>query len=233
MAVGCRPWLCSLHTIKSHTDGSACMTGAWPRLAAEAGRGAVITAVDASGVWSSAGGAWGPVETDPAAQLFLGAFRPTSPVAEVYCHRERVEDASGGSSVHPFDRSRTRSMRWESSWAITLPCRSSRWSKLHVARRDTAGNALASRAATRLHTRGLPATMPVDRLAEAGRRRPKVPEGAAALISCAQPILPEPGPRSVALADRIFWQGIRDEIDPLRPFRPGSRSAETVELTYG
>ena len=38
---------------------------------------------DASGVWRLAGGVWGPVETDPAAQLFLGASRPTSPVAEV------------------------------------------------------------------------------------------------------------------------------------------------------
>ena len=59
------------------------MTRAWPRLAAEAGWGAVIFAVDASGVWKLAGGVWGPVETDPAAQLFFGASRPTSPVAEV------------------------------------------------------------------------------------------------------------------------------------------------------
>ena len=60
----------------AYTDGSACMTRAWPRLAAEAGWGAVIFAVDASGVWRLAGGIWGPVETDPAAQLFLGASRP-------------------------------------------------------------------------------------------------------------------------------------------------------------
>ena len=67
----------------AYTDGSACMTRAWPRLAAEAGWGAVIFAVDASGVWKLAGGVWGPVETDPAAQLFFGASRLTSPVAEV------------------------------------------------------------------------------------------------------------------------------------------------------
>ena len=67
----------------AYTDGSACMTRAWPRLAAEAGWGAVIFAVDASGAWSLAGNAWGPVETDPAGLLFLGASRPTSPVAEV------------------------------------------------------------------------------------------------------------------------------------------------------
>ena len=30
-----------------------------------------------------AGGVWGPVETDPAVQLFFGASRPTSPAAEV------------------------------------------------------------------------------------------------------------------------------------------------------
>ena len=65
------------------TDGSACMTRAWPRLAAEAGWVAVIIAVDAAGVWRLAGGVWGPAETDPATQFFLGASRPTSPVAEV------------------------------------------------------------------------------------------------------------------------------------------------------
>ena len=67
----------------AYADGSACMTRAWPRLAAEAGWGSVIFAVDASGVWKLAGGVWGPVETDPAARLFFGASRPTSPVAEV------------------------------------------------------------------------------------------------------------------------------------------------------
>ena len=67
----------------AYTDGSACMTREWPRLTAEAGWGAVIFAVDASVAWRLAGGTWGPLETDPAAQLFLGASRPTSPVTEV------------------------------------------------------------------------------------------------------------------------------------------------------
>ena len=39
----------------AYMDGSACMTRAKPRLAAEAGWGAVIFAVDASGVWKLAG----------------------------------------------------------------------------------------------------------------------------------------------------------------------------------
>ena len=51
--------------IIAYTDGSACMTRAWPRLAAEAGWGAVIFAVDVSGVWRLAGGTWEPVETHP------------------------------------------------------------------------------------------------------------------------------------------------------------------------
>ena len=42
----------------AYTDGSACMTRAWPKLAAEAGWGAVIFAVDASGVRKLAGGVW-------------------------------------------------------------------------------------------------------------------------------------------------------------------------------
>ena len=51
----------------AYTDGSACTTRAWPRLTPVAGWGAVIFALDASGVWSLGGGAWRPVETDPAA----------------------------------------------------------------------------------------------------------------------------------------------------------------------
>ena len=35
----------------AYTDGSACMTRAWPRLAAEARWGAVVFAMDAPGVW--------------------------------------------------------------------------------------------------------------------------------------------------------------------------------------
>ena len=59
------------------------MTRAWTRLAAEAGWGAVITAVDASGVWRLPGGTWGPVETDPAAQLFLGAAAEVTAIARM------------------------------------------------------------------------------------------------------------------------------------------------------
>ena len=46
-----------------------------------------------------------------------------------------------------------------------------------------------------------------------------VPERAAALLSCAPPLLPEPEQRSIAQADRIFWQEIRDEVDSPSPFR--------------
>ena len=88
----------------AYTDGSACMTRARPRLAAEAGWRSVTIAVDASGVWKLAGGVWGPVETDPAAQLFFGASRPTCPVAD-HRHCERAEDATCGSCLHPVDHS--------------------------------------------------------------------------------------------------------------------------------
>ena len=96
--------------------------------------------------------------------------------------------------------------------------RSCRWSSLHGARRDTTRNMLASRAA-----------MWADRLAD---RRWMVPERAAALISCAPPIPPEPEVPFFTLANRIFWQGIKDEVDPLRPFRPGRQCLEVVELTF-
>ena len=69
--------------IIAYTDGSACMTRVWPKLGGGGWMESSHFAVDASGAWSLAGGAWGPVETDHAAQSFLGASRPTSPVAEV------------------------------------------------------------------------------------------------------------------------------------------------------
>ena len=72
-----------------------------------------------------------------------------------------------------------------------------------------------------------------DRLAEAGRRRWMVPERAAALISCAPSIPLEPEVPFVTLADRIFWQGIKDEVGPLRPFRPGRQCPEVVEPILG
>ena len=40
---------------------------------------------------------------------------------------------------------------------------------------------------------------------------------------------PEPEVPFFTLADRIFWQGIKDE----RPFRPGRQCLEVVELTFG
>ena len=60
-----------------------------------------------------------------------------------------------------------------------------------------------------------------------------VPERAAALISCTPSFPPESEVPFLTLADRIFWQGIKDEVDPLRPFRPGRQRLEVVELIFG
>ena len=82
--------------------------------------------------------------------------------------------------------------------------------------------------------RGLAGNEAADRLADAGRRRWMVAERAAALISCAPSFPPESrGTFPYRLADRIFWQGIKDEVDPLRLFRPGRQCLEVVELIFG
>ena len=60
-----------------------------------------------------------------------------------------------------------------------------------------------------------------------------VPERAAALISCALSFPPESEVPYLTLAGRIFWQGIKDEVDPFRPFRPGRQCLEVVELVFG
>ena len=60
-----------------------------------------------------------------------------------------------------------------------------------------------------------------------------VPERATALISCAPSVPLEPEVHFVTLAVRIFWQWIKDEVGPLRLFRPGRQCLELVELTFG
>ena len=159
--------------------------------------------------WKLAGGVWGPVETDPAAQLFFGASRPTSPVAEVTAiasvlrmlRAARVsipltilsdskyalgvvlgEDrALSEIPLVQLARSEARCYRQRA----VIDCR-------HVAaHRELAGNEAA------------------DRLADAGRRRWMVPERAAAFISCASSIPPQLEAPFFTLADRIFWQKSR------------------------
>ena len=63
----------------AYTDGSACVTRAWPRLAAEAGWGAVIFAVDASGVWKLAGGVWVTSRDGSCCSVVLRCFASDQP----------------------------------------------------------------------------------------------------------------------------------------------------------
>ena len=66
--------------------------------------------------------------------------------------------------------------------------------------------------------RGLAGNEAADRLADAGRRRGWFRSGTAALTSCTPSFHPESEVPFLTLADRIFWQGIKDEVDPLRPW---------------
>ena len=81
--------------------------------------------------------------------------------------------------------------------------------------------------------RGLAGNEAADRPADAGRRRWMVLEQAIALISCAPSFPPESEVPFLTLADRIYWQGIKDEVDPPRPCRPGRQCLEVVELIFG
>ena len=199
-------------------------------MAAEAGWGAVIFAVDASGVWKLAGGVWGPVETDLAAQLFFGASHPTSPAAEV------TAIASVLGMLRAARVSIPLTSLSDSQYALGVVLGEDRALSeiplVQLARsearcyRQRAGRHVAAHG-------GLAGNEAADRLADAGRRRWMVPERAAAFISCASSIPPEPEVRFFTLADRIFWQKIKDEVDPLRPFRLGRQCLEVVELTFG
>ena len=60
-----------------------------------------------------------------------------------------------------------------------------------------------------------------------------VPERAAALISCAPPIPPEPDLSFFVLADRIFLARDQRRGGPLWPFGPGRKGLEAVGLTLG
>ena len=196
----------------AYTDGSACMTSAWPRLAAEAGWGAVIFAVGASGDWRLAGGIWEPVETDPAAQLFLGASRPTSPVAEVTTIASVLRMLRAAHVSIPL------TILSDSQYALGVvlgedralseipPVQLARSeARCHRQRAGIEGRHVAAHS-------GLAGN-------EFGGCWPQAVDGA--------------GAGRCALADRIFWQGIKDEVDPLRPFRPGRQCLEVVELIFG
>ena len=80
--------------------------------------------------------------------------------------------------------------------------------------------------------RGLAGNEAADRLADAGRRRWMVPERAAAFISCVVDSSTARGTFLYAGRSDLLAK-IKDEVDPLRPFRPGRQSFEVVELILG
>ena len=66
-----------------HTDGSAVLRKWWPSVPISAGWGALFFALRLDGARRFLGALWGPVDVDVSSQYFLGATRPTIPVAEL------------------------------------------------------------------------------------------------------------------------------------------------------
>ena len=73
----------TVHELEAHTDGSATMTDQWPQVPSTAGWNIVVFARDVQGIPWLLGALWGPVATLTTSCYFLGATRPTSPVAEM------------------------------------------------------------------------------------------------------------------------------------------------------
>ena len=69
--------------LEVHTDGSAVLQNGWPAVPISAGWGAVFFAVRDDGSRRLLGALWGPVDVSDTSQYFLGACRPTIPVAEL------------------------------------------------------------------------------------------------------------------------------------------------------
>ena len=73
----------SFDHLEVHTDGSAVLQNGWPAVPISAGWGAVFFAVREDGSRWLLGALWGPVDVSDTSQYFLGAGRPTIPVAEL------------------------------------------------------------------------------------------------------------------------------------------------------
>jgi len=69
--------------LEVHTDGSAVLQNGWPAVPISAGWGAVFFAVRGDGSRRLLGALWGPVDVSDTSPYFLGARRPTIPVAEL------------------------------------------------------------------------------------------------------------------------------------------------------
>ena len=221
MAVGSCPWRWGLHTIY-RVHGWLDLYD--KRLAKAGGRGWVgsrylcrVRSVEVG--WRRLGGA---SRDGFRCSLFLGASRPTSPVAEVTTAIASVLKMLRAARV-----SIPLTILSDSQYALGVVLGEDRaLSKVRLVQlarsearcyRQRAGIEGRHVAA---HRR-LADNEAADRSADAGRRRWMVPERAAALISCAPSFPPESEVPFLTLAGRIFWQGIQDEVDPLRLFRPG------------
>ena len=205
-------------------------------LAKIGGRGWVgsrYCAVDASGVWKLAGGVWVPVEADPAAQLFFGASRPTSPVAEVTAIASVLRMLHAARVSIPLVILSDSKYALGLFWAKIAPFRRYLWSSWRGARHDATGNVLALIVATWLRTGCLQATRLLTdwRMLAAGG-------GwcwSGLLRSCPAYRRFLDSQRHLSLRWPIASLGkkIKDEVDPLRPIRSGRQSLEVVELIFG
>ena len=68
--------------LEIHTDGSAILGRGWPAIPLAAGWGALFCGILADGSKRLMGAMWGPVTAESSSLYFLGAKRPTIPVAE-------------------------------------------------------------------------------------------------------------------------------------------------------
>ena len=69
--------------LEVHTDGSAVLDPGWPATPVNAGWGVVFFAVLPGGLRRFLGALWGPVSVQQGNPYFVGATRPTIPVAEL------------------------------------------------------------------------------------------------------------------------------------------------------
>ena len=69
--------------LEVRTDGSAVLRKGWPVVPISAGWGALFVVVKPDRSWRFLGALWGPVDVNESSQYFLGATRPTIPIAEL------------------------------------------------------------------------------------------------------------------------------------------------------
>ena len=192
--------------LEAHTDGSATMTDQWPQIPSSAGWSIVLVARDIQGKPWFLGALWGPLSILPSSKYFLGASRPTSPVAEMSAPSALLLMLRATHMVLPL-RCYTDSTNTAAH--------------INTLQKATGGPRLVNNYAKTLDgtdfrhhlrlfiiraTLAFPPNECADVTANMGRKAINLPQAIAQILTSGGPTPPMPDPpQFIALSDALYW----------------------------